>query len=192
MQIIPRYLRQFSLRGLFVAMTLAAMFLGLHVRRVLDYKAAVLQLRERGVSLGCTHAHGLGPDFLYSWELTRIPLSHLCEWYCNNLCIEVHDYALLDDTTVTEADMALIAKVPLAFGFNIRNSRLEEGAIATMTKSCPFEQVAFVDTPLTIDEFDQLATMTCLTKIWLLGTSRSEDGVAILRQKLPSCEIALK
>lgn len=192
MQIIPRYLRQFSLRGLFVAMTLVAMFLGLHVRRVLDYKAAVLQLRERGVSLGCTHAHGLGPDFLYSWELTGIPLSHLCEWYCNNLSIEVHDYALLDDTTVTEADMALIAKLPLAFGFNIRNSRLEEGAIAAMAKSCRFDRAAFEDTPLTIDEYEQLASMKCLTRIWLLGTSQLSEGIAVLRQRLPNCEIELE
>lgn len=193
MQIIPKYLRQFSLRGLFVAMTLVALFFGLHVRKVLEHKAAVLQLRERGISLGCMHGDPLGPDWLYTWQYLRIPLSYVSAWYHDNLpYVEVHDYALLRDTTVTQTDMALVAKIPLAYGINIRNSSLEEGAIATMAKSCRFDRAAFEDTPLAINEFEQLASMKCLTKIWLLGTSQSEEGRAVLRQKLPNCEIALK
>lgn len=87
MQIVPRYLRQFSLRGMFVVTTVVALFFGLHLRKVREYKAAVVQLRERGIGLGCTHPNALGPDFLYSWELFRIPLSAISSFY--------HDHSTL-------------------------------------------------------------------------------------------------
>jgi len=192
MQIIPRYLRQFSLRGLFVVMTLAALFFGMHVRKVREYQASVLLLRARGIGLGCTHPEALGPDFLYDWELWRLPMSFVSNWYQEYLRIEVHDMALVRDMTLRKSDTLLLAKIPFKYGINFRNSTFEPDAIESMAQCCRFDQIAFVDTPLTRNECEQLCLMTGLKKIWLEGTSQSEEVVAIVQQKLPSCKILLE
>ncbi|MEX2092366.1 MAG: hypothetical protein WD971_06795, partial [Pirellulales bacterium] len=105
---------------MFVAMTLIALFLGLHVSKVRQNKAAIRQLRARGAHLGCATMDPFGPDFMYTWNRHRIPNGYFNEWFEQHLCVEHEDFAFFEKTKVTPRDIQLLSNVPLVGGLEIR------------------------------------------------------------------------
>lgn len=189
MRFVPQNLKRFSLRGLFIVLTLTALYLGLHVSKVRENKAAIRQLRSRGAALWCTTMDPIGPDFLYTWSTYRIPNGYFSPWFENHLCIEVQDIVFLENTTITQEDIQLLAKVPLVSGAHFRDSELEPETVATISRTCRFEDLCFENTPLSDKDFSELAKMRWLQRLFLLGTNAEAEGIARLRNELANCEI---
>jgi hypothetical protein len=173
---------RFSLRALFLAVTLIGIFIGLAIQHARDRRAAIQAIDDLGGSYG---VYLLGPQWLrdlsgdekYFYDAGRVTLGSTAAYYRS-------------DRQATDDDMARVVTHLSVFchlgHLDLTGSKISDVGVRPLRR---LSRLKVLDLNATDISDGGLAELQALRESNLVQTKVTQQGIDELRQALPNCTI---
>ncbi|NQU24227.1 MAG: hypothetical protein HQ567_23340 [Candidatus Nealsonbacteria bacterium] len=176
---------QYSLRTLFVLVTLVAMacsWYAYEMRKAAERRAAVAEIIERGGSVayyGAAHPFRGKPPRWFSW-LRKL---HGDEHLGNVLIVR------FDGTQVTDAGLVHLKSLPNIEAIDLLDTRVTDAGLAHLKSLRSLQWLRFDGTEVSDAGLVHLEDLTDLEAVYLRAMQVTNEGVKKLQEALPNCQI---
>jgi len=186
----PTALR-YSLRTLLLAITLFALFFGTWIRNANRHEFATKKLRSKGVFVEDRFEDPIGPNIIYSFKQAVPRNGYFPKWFANNFCVKGSFIFSVVDLSLKPEDWLLFKDLENLRHLVIVDSELSPGWVSQIAE-CRYLSVLVISRSIVgLNDIPELGSLNQLSTLELLHTNLSAQDIAVLRSKLPLCEIVV-
>ena len=172
---------QFSLRTLFVVVTVFCIWLGIPVRQALDQKRAVEAIRKSGAQ----------PRISYEYQIDRSAppgpewLRRLVgdDYFFTVVALE------LRGPNINDSELAAIKWLTYTRWLDIDTTNVTDAGLVHLNGLTNLQRLNLIGTKVSDRGLEHLEVLTTLRWLNLSGTEVTDKGVKRLQQALPNCTI---
>ncbi len=172
---------RYSLRTLFVVVTVFCVFLGIPVRRALDQKHVAEAFRNLGGSLKISYEYQITQSAPPGPEWLRRLIGD--DYFFTIVALE------LRGSNINDANLAAIKRLTDIRWLDIDATKITDDGLEHLTGLTDLQRLNLVNTKITDTGMEHLEGLTTLRWLNLYGTEVTAGGVEKLQQKLPDCVI---
>lgn len=169
---------QFTLRGMFVFITLIAVVLGFTVSRIERQRRAVLAIEELGGRVGYRDPN-VPPGKVESWLRSHIP----------QVYFDPVIWVDLSRLGTSDTDLALVTRFESIESLRLGESRVTDAGAIHLLGLSSLERLSLPKCRLSDEGLIRLAELKSLKFINRWGTRVTQQGVDEFKKSRPDCEV---